>query len=123
MIRAELNLVGLAVQFFTQIPIRGTTFSPDAQQAATRYFPLVGWLVAGVASLVWWGLGSTTPTLAALGALLQKTKDRDFAMKRVILYQQIERGEVMHTKQPAGAAPLRPDKTPPGPPNEYESRN
>jgi adenosylcobinamide-GDP ribazoletransferase len=50
----QLRLFFIALQFFTRLPIpRWVGFHPDWLQRCTRYLPLVGWLVAWTAALVY----------------------------------------------------------------------
>lgn len=45
----------LAVGFFTRLPVPAVADFHEADlNHAARYFPLVGWLVGGIAALVWW---------------------------------------------------------------------
>ncbi|PLY57940.1 adenosylcobinamide-GDP ribazoletransferase [Herbaspirillum sp. BH-1] len=50
----QLRLFFIALQFFTRLPIpRWVGFQPEWLQRCTRYFPLVGWIVAWVCALVY----------------------------------------------------------------------
>lgn len=50
----QLRLMLTALQFFTRLPVpRWVGFDPDWLQRCTRYFPLVGWLVAWITALVY----------------------------------------------------------------------
>lgn len=50
----QLRLFFIALQFFTRLPVpRAVGFRPEWLQQSTRYFPLVGWVVAAVAALVY----------------------------------------------------------------------
>jgi len=50
----QLRLFFTALQFFTRLPIpRWVGFQPHWLQHATRYFPLVGWVVAWACALVY----------------------------------------------------------------------
>jgi adenosylcobinamide-GDP ribazoletransferase len=50
----QLRLFFTALQFFTRLPIpRWVGFQPHWLQHATRYFPLVGWIVAWACALVY----------------------------------------------------------------------
>lgn len=60
----------LAVQFFTRIPLpvrvaNWVGFSHDMQRASLAYFPLVGWLVGGVAACAFFGLMQLLPAVSA----------------------------------------------------------
>ncbi len=49
--RAHLRLLLLAVQFYTRLPVPAWVgYSDELLNRATVYFPLVGWLVGGVAA-------------------------------------------------------------------------
>ena len=50
----QLRLFFTALQFFTRLPVpRWVGFQPHWLQHATRYFPLVGWIVAWACALVY----------------------------------------------------------------------
>lgn len=50
----QVRLFFVALQFFTRLPIpRWVGFEPDWLRHAARYFPLVGWVVALVAGVVY----------------------------------------------------------------------
>jgi len=54
--RAHLRLLLLAVQFYTRLPVPAWVgYSDELLNKATVYFPLVGWLVGGVAAGVFAG--------------------------------------------------------------------
>jgi adenosylcobinamide-GDP ribazoletransferase len=54
--RAHLRLLLLAVQFYTRLPVpTWVGYSDELLNKATVYFPLVGWLVGGVAAGVFTG--------------------------------------------------------------------
>jgi adenosylcobinamide-GDP ribazoletransferase len=56
--RAHLRLLLLAVQFYTRLPVPAWVgYSDDLLNKATVYFPLVGWLVGGVAAGAYLGAG------------------------------------------------------------------
>ena len=56
--RAHLRLLLLAVQFYTRLPVPAWVgYSDELLNRATVYFPLVGWLVGGVAAGVYTGAG------------------------------------------------------------------
>jgi adenosylcobinamide-GDP ribazoletransferase len=65
----QLRLFFIALQFFTRLPIpRWVGFQPAWLHQSSRYFPLVGWVVAAVASAVY-GLAALvfpTPVAAVL---------------------------------------------------------
>jgi len=55
-LRAHLRLLLLAVQFYTRLPVPAWVgYSDELLNQATVYFPLVGWLVGGVAASVFAG--------------------------------------------------------------------
>jgi len=55
-LRAHLRLLLLAVQFYTRLPVPAWVgYSDELLHRATVYFPLVGWLVGGVAAGVFAG--------------------------------------------------------------------
>lgn len=50
----ELNYFRLAVIFFTRIPMgNGVHYQPEFMHSCTRYFPLVGWLLALLLVVLW----------------------------------------------------------------------
>ncbi len=54
--RAHLRLLLLAVQFYTRLPVPAWVgYSDELLNKATVYFPLVGWLVGGVAAAIFAG--------------------------------------------------------------------
>lgn len=51
----ELRALHQAVMFFTRLPLPALRdWSKADLERSSTYFPLVGWLVGGVAALVWW---------------------------------------------------------------------
>ena len=73
-LRAELHAVAAAVMFFTRVPVpAGWGGKPEDLQRAAAYFPLVGWLVGGVAGLTWWLAVQVWPPLVASGLSLATT--------------------------------------------------
>lgn len=49
MLNRELNQLLLTLGFFTRLPMRSDLqYSPEIMHAATKYFPIVGWLLAGL---------------------------------------------------------------------------
>ncbi|MGJ8680735.1 adenosylcobinamide-GDP ribazoletransferase [Paraglaciecola sp.] len=54
-IQYHLNLIMLAISFFTRLPVtQFTQYSPSKMRRASQYFPLVGWLIAGVLILLYY---------------------------------------------------------------------
>jgi len=53
-LHTQLQLFLTAIQFYTRLPLPSTwiAYSSSQLSPATRYFPLIGWLVAGSAGLV-----------------------------------------------------------------------
>ena len=65
--RHELVLFLSAVQFFTRVPVPSWVgHTPDKLNAAARYFPLVGTLVAMLVSAVLWASSAILPLSIAL---------------------------------------------------------
>ncbi|MBB5610709.1 MULTISPECIES: adenosylcobinamide-GDP ribazoletransferase [unclassified Janthinobacterium] len=69
----QCRLFFIALQFFTRLPIpRWVGFEPDWLQHASRYFPLVGLVVAAISSAVYllasWCLPSTVAVLLAIAS-------------------------------------------------------
>jgi adenosylcobinamide-GDP ribazoletransferase len=51
-----------AVMFYTRIPVPGSLeFSNENLNRATRYFPLIGWMVGGIGAAVFYGLSFLFP--------------------------------------------------------------
>lgn len=64
----QLRLVLVAVQYFTRVPVPAMAdFQPRWLGESARYYSLVGWLVGGVAALVWLGSSQLFPPLVAAG--------------------------------------------------------
>jgi adenosylcobinamide-GDP ribazoletransferase len=56
MMKKELQIFLTAVMFYTRIPVpRWVNHDADYLNKATKYFPLIGWIVGGVAALVFMG--------------------------------------------------------------------
>jgi len=77
-IRREIDIFFTALTFYTQIPApKGTEFSPEMLNQATRYFPLIGILVGGIGALVFWSLALILPlgpaTLLSMAATILAT--------------------------------------------------
>lgn len=66
----QLNLFLLALSFFSRLPmLKKIQYSPSKMRRATRYFPLVGWLLAAIlvaAYVVTQPLIGTSPALCLL---------------------------------------------------------
>lgn len=55
MISRELKIFFAALRYYTRIPCpKDPDFSPSDINKATRYFPLIGWIVGGISFLVFW---------------------------------------------------------------------
>ena len=60
--RRELNIFFAALMFYTRVPVPAwAEYDPVFVNRATRYFPIIGWLVGGVAALVVYGLSGVFP--------------------------------------------------------------
>ena len=72
MIRRELTLFLVAVQFLTRIPVPSfAAFETGWLDRSTKYFPLVGGLVGAISALVLWGSSYVwPPMIAALLAVI-----------------------------------------------------
>ncbi|MGN6602704.1 MAG: adenosylcobinamide-GDP ribazoletransferase [Ginsengibacter sp.] len=54
--RTELQIFLTAVMFYTRIPVpHWVNHDPECLSKATKYFPLIGWIVGAVAALVFMG--------------------------------------------------------------------
>jgi adenosylcobinamide-GDP ribazoletransferase len=70
----ELRALHSAVMFFTRIPLPSLSNYDSADlQRSSAYFPLIGWLVGGMAALVWWGAVQVWPPAVASGLSLAAT--------------------------------------------------
>ena len=67
----QFRLFLTAVMFYTRIPVpTGIGHSPELLNRATRYLPLIGWLVGGIVALVYYGSEWLwSPAIAGLLAL------------------------------------------------------
>lgn len=73
-VRREIHALAAAVMFFTRLPVpAGWGGRPEDLQRAAAWFPLVGWLVGGVAALVWWLAAPVWPPAIASGLSLAAT--------------------------------------------------
>jgi adenosylcobinamide-GDP ribazoletransferase len=60
--KEQINLFLTAVMFYTRLPVpRSLGFSNDRLNRATRYFPLIGWVVGGIGAAVFYGLNVVLP--------------------------------------------------------------
>lgn len=69
MIRQELDIFLTALMFFTRIPVptwANYTYKPEYLQESSRYFPLTGWIVGGVAAVAFVGADMVLPTTVAV---------------------------------------------------------
>ncbi|MEE9272733.1 MAG: adenosylcobinamide-GDP ribazoletransferase [Robiginitomaculum sp.] len=67
MIRAEINLFLLALQFLTRFPISvKTTYSTENQAASVRYYPAIGLCIGVFAASIYWLAHMLFATLPAL---------------------------------------------------------
>ena len=66
MIRHELRLIGVALQFLTRVPVR-VGFDPLWLNQSARHFPLVGAFVGAVGALVLWAASLVCPAAVAVG--------------------------------------------------------
>jgi adenosylcobinamide-GDP ribazoletransferase len=67
MIRRQVELFFTALMFYTRIPCpRWVGHSEEMLNKSTIYFPLIGWLVGGVAGFTYWGLSHFFPQNIAL---------------------------------------------------------
>ncbi|WP_052353390.1 adenosylcobinamide-GDP ribazoletransferase [Dyadobacter tibetensis] len=54
MIRRQLTLLLVALQFYTRIPVPGwVPYAPEYLSKATRFLPLIGWLIGLITAGVW----------------------------------------------------------------------
>lgn len=73
-VRRELEALRAAAMFFTRLPLPSArSWDPESLQRAAAYFPLVGWLVGGVAAGAWLLAIQVWPPLVASGMSLAAT--------------------------------------------------
>jgi adenosylcobinamide-GDP ribazoletransferase len=57
-LKHEIQVFFTALMFYTRLPCPAwVTHEAEYLNKATRYFPLIGWLVGGAAALTYWGAG------------------------------------------------------------------
>lgn len=67
MIRTQIELLFIALGFFTRLPIPGwVAFSPDKLGQAARFLPLVGWIIGLIGATVYWLAVQVLPVDLAL---------------------------------------------------------
>ena len=55
--KKQMKLFLTAVMFYTRLPVpRSLEFSGSLLNRATRYFPMIGWVVGGIGAAVFWSL-------------------------------------------------------------------
>ena len=60
--KKEIAIFFTAVMFYTRIPCpKNITHDPDYLNKATRYFPLIGWVVGALSGLVFYGFSQILP--------------------------------------------------------------
>ncbi|MGV8134771.1 MAG: adenosylcobinamide-GDP ribazoletransferase [Mangrovibacterium sp.] len=65
--KRQLNWLLTAVMFYTRIPVpRSLEFSNENLNRATRYFPLIGWIVGGLGAALFYGLSFVLPAELAV---------------------------------------------------------
>ncbi|HEY0819517.1 MAG TPA: adenosylcobinamide-GDP ribazoletransferase [Rhizobacter sp.] len=72
MIRHELRLIGVALQFLTRVPVP-VGFDPQWLNQSARHFPLVGALVGLFGAGVLWAAGALFPPAVAVGLSMAAT--------------------------------------------------
>lgn len=78
MIRAQLELIFIAIAFFSRLPVPGwVDFAPDKLGRAARYLPLVGWLIGLIGAAVYWLAAQLLPVdlavVLAMAATIRAT--------------------------------------------------
>ncbi|MEM6525986.1 MAG: adenosylcobinamide-GDP ribazoletransferase [Bacteroidota bacterium] len=65
--RQEVTIFFTALMFYTRIPCpKWVDHSPDMLNKATRYFPFIGWIVAGISGGVLYGVSQFLPVSIAI---------------------------------------------------------
>jgi adenosylcobinamide-GDP ribazoletransferase len=72
MIRHELRLIGVALQFLTRVPVR-VGFDPSWLNQSARHFPLVGAFVGALGALVLCAASLVFPSAVAVGLSMVAT--------------------------------------------------
>lgn len=73
-IARELRAIWSAGLFFTRLPLPSLgSPSADEMRRSATYFPLIGWIIGGVAAGVWWSAIKAFPPLIASGLSLVST--------------------------------------------------
>ncbi len=70
--KTQLNLFYIALAFLTRIPVPAhVDYSQDKLNQASRYFPLVGWLIGFVSAIIFWITSTILPNeIAVLFSML-----------------------------------------------------
>ncbi|MDP4265494.1 MAG: adenosylcobinamide-GDP ribazoletransferase, partial [Bacteroidota bacterium] len=56
--KKQTEIFFTALMYYTRIPCpKWVTHDADYLNKATRYFPLIGWIVGGISALVYYGAG------------------------------------------------------------------
>ncbi len=67
MLKRELKIFLTSLMFFTRLPVwRLSEFTQETHNKASRYLPMVGWIVGGVAALVFWLAAQVLPLNVAV---------------------------------------------------------
>jgi len=67
MLKRELKIFLTSLMFFTRLPVwRLSEFSQELHNKASRYLPMVGWVVGGTAALVFWLSAMVMPVNVAV---------------------------------------------------------
>ena len=70
--KKQLTLFFTALQFYTRFPVpEWIQYHPENLSPATRYFPLIGWIVGLITGIIWFLAGYLTNT--SIGLLLAMT--------------------------------------------------
>ena len=70
-LKYQLNLFCLALSFFSRLPMsKNIEYSPSKMRRASRYFPLVGWLLASLLIAVYWVIAPLVGISAAVCLLI-----------------------------------------------------
>ncbi len=71
-LKHEINIFFVALMFYSRLPVpKNPDYKPENLNEATRYFPVVGWIVGGLSSVFLLGLMQILPvSVAILGFIL-----------------------------------------------------
>ena len=65
--KKEIKIFLTALLFYTRIPVPAIVgYTDDLLNRATKYFPLIGFVIGGIAAIIFWGFQCIIPAHIAL---------------------------------------------------------